>query len=178
MKAWQEEHDADPEYQIRVAEWQKEKADFMATLDCECPWNCCEGNDTLRSCQSETLAGGFIHKYGCHAWKRWMEAVDRFKDGFELRGSNRDSSQYVRRKYTFDIRLPLCPACRSELKRRAAAKSAEARRFKRAERDIEIILMWDIGKSQRFIAKALGCSAGTINGALRRMATVSQSSET
>ena len=72
-------------------------------------------------------------------------------------------------KYTWGYRAPLCPACLSELKRRAAAKSAEVRRGKRAERDIDIIQLWDVGKSQRFIAKALGCSVGTVNGALRRI---------
>ena len=173
MQAQQREWDADPERPKRVAAWQQEKADFMATLDCECKWNCCEGNDTLRYCHSDTLWGAFIHNNDCRYFERWMEAFDWFKDGFELRGSSREDSHYARRKFTFGFRLPLCSACRSELKRRAATKSAEARRFKRAERDIEIILMWDIGKTQRFIAKALGCSVGTINGALRRMAQTS-----
>ena len=55
MQAQQREWDADPERPKRVGAWQQEKADFMATLDCECKWNCCEGNDTLRYCHSDTL---------------------------------------------------------------------------------------------------------------------------
>ena len=171
MEAWRKANAEDPEYPARAAAWKQRLAEFMATLDCECTWDACEGNGTTLRCQSDTLSAAFIHTWNCKEAKPWMDHMPRSRDGFELRGSERSGSQYVRRKYTFGFRVPLCPACLSELKRRAAAKSAEARREKRAGRDKDIIMLWDMGKSQRFIAKALECSVGTINGALSRMGT-------
>ena len=160
---------ADPEHQRRLVKERREIAEYMATLDCECPFEHCYGREGVQCLGWESKAG-FRHDYGCTSFKPWMDDMPISKDGFELRGSERDGTQVVRRKYTYGFRVPLCPACVSELKRRAAAKSAEARRGKRAERDLDIIMLWDMGKSQRFIAKALECSVGTINGALSRMA--------
>ena len=160
---------ADPEYQRKHAKTVQEISEYMATLDCECPFDHCDGRVDV-PCQSWDSKAGFLHVRRCASFKAWMAAFGWFKDGAQMRGHN--GFQEVVRKYTWGYRAALCPACRSELKRRAAAKSAEVRREKRAERDIDIIMLWDVGKSQRFIAKALECSVGTVNGALRRMANM------
>ena len=88
MFAWIDERErweGLPENQMAVAESKRRVAEFMATLDCECTWDCCEGNDTLRYCQSDTIFAQFIHKWNCKEAKPWMDNMPCSKDGFELR---------------------------------------------------------------------------------------------
>ena len=140
----------------------------MAAMDCNCLFNHCDGHRSFRCKSADIIGAGFLHFHTCHNFKPWMEDYVWKGDGFQLKGSK--DCYELARKGSYVFITPMCPACRSELKRRAAAKSAEVRLTKRAERDVEIIMLWDMGKSQRFIAKALECSVGTINGALRRIA--------
>ena len=158
---------ADPELRAQVEESQREREAAIAAFACDCSptVNWCYGIEG--GCFS-AFGDSLIHRKGCRHHKPWMhDPFDWYPDGYQIRGQL--GFGMVVQKFTWGFRMPLCPQCRSELRRKAAEKSAEVRRSNRDERDRDVLMLWDAGKSQRFIAKALECSAGTINSTYKRL---------
>ena len=77
---------ADPEHQRKYAKEVQEIAEYMATLDCECPFDHCNGRVDV-PCQSWDSKAGFLHVRRCASFKAWMTDFGWFKDGAQMRAA-------------------------------------------------------------------------------------------